>query len=412
MSHSVAKKYHAIILGGGASGMMAAITAARNGYKVLLIEHKEKLGKKIYATGNGRCNFTNEDMKEEYFRGDAELIHHTLTSFDEQDALRFFHSLGVLAKSRGGYLYPNSEQASALVSAMTREIRDLLVDVMLDTTIDSVEETVEGFLVEVNGQYYEGRKLLIAVGGLANPKLGSDGSFFPIIKEWGHHFTSLSPALCGLYCNGLHFPKTKGVRADGLVTLLVDGESCASDYGELQFTEYGLSGIPVFQVSRFAGLALNDKREVTLSVNLLPEYEPVELMAELKYRRLMCGEHSTVADFWNGLLHDKLCDPLLEELGVTAESPVVDLPSDFCDLLCERLQNLTFSVTGIRDYEFAQVTAGGIRTEEIHTNTLESKLVPNLYFIGETLDVDAICGGYNLQWAWATGYVAGNQIGV
>lgn len=402
----MSKFYHVIVVGAGPAGIMAAITAAKNRKRVLIIDHNDKIAKKIYATGNGRCNFTNEYMEKECFHGDEVLISNMLSQFSLQDCLYFFHGIGILPKSKNGYVYPNSEQASSVAIAFEKELCSLGVDIGLMAGVNGIEKRKNAFYLDIDKEEYRCDKLIIATGLKAAPKLGSDGSFLNIIKDLGHSFQTIMPALCGFYCSGMNFKEMAKVRQEGLLSLYIENEFVVSDFGEIQFTDYGLSGIPMFQLSALASKALAAKKKVEVEINLLPNFDKEEFLTEMHYRALLKGEDTVIGDIWNGLLVDKLCGPFISGTGIEMKVPVVK-QKDVFEKLYENICKRRVLVEKPRDYEFAQICTGGIRTEEINKKTLESLFVPGLYFAGELLDVDGICGGYNLQWAFSTGYTAG-----
>lgn len=395
-----------LVIGAGASGMMAAITAARLGKKVIIIEHLDKPGKKLLATGNGKCNFTNEFMNKKCFGGDSAFVEQILSSFSLEDCLHFFHSIGIYPKQKNGYFYPNSEQAVSVVNALVQELERFNVKISYETKVNEIFPEEEFCLVSTNKGFFEGKKIIIATGLLAAPKLGSDGSLFEIVKSLGHRFTPILPALCGFYCKGIDFKKVAGVRATGKVSALVDGNVVAEDTGEIQFTDYGLSGIPVFQISRYISKALYEKKPVSIHVNLTPDLNYTELLKELTYRKKICKNHT--ADFLlNGFINQKLSNEILRKSNIDSSIFVSSLTENDLEAIANYLKNLDIKVTRARDFEFAQVCTGGIPVTDVNWNTLESKFVPNIHFAGEILDVDGICGGYNLHFAWATGYIAG-----
>ncbi len=398
-----------IIIGAGAAGMMAAITAAKNNKKVLIIEKLDKAGKKLLATGNGKCNFTNANMNVECFHGDSTFIKHVLDSFNVSDCLDFFHSIGIYPKEKNGYYYPNSEQASSVANALINQINRQNISVYYDTSISDIIPNKTSVKVMTNNGNYECKKLVIATGLLAAPKLGSDGSLFNQIKSLGHHFMPILPALCGYYCKGIDFKKISGVRAHGTVTAVINGQELAQDTGELQFTDYGVSGIPVFQISSFLSKGLYEKKDVLLKINLLPDFTTEQIIEELCYRKKIY-EKESVLKLLNGLINQKLIDLIMNQLPFAKDKTVATLnDNDFCKLI-SALCELEVSVVKYRDFEFAQVCSGGIPVSDIDIYTLESKLVKNVFFAGEIIDVDGICGGYNLHFAWATGYIAGNAV--
>jgi hypothetical protein len=413
------ERFDCAVIGAGASGMMAAITAARCGRRVLLIEHGKKAGRKLLATGNGKCNFTNAYMDVSCYHGDDSLFP-LLDCFSKDETISFFHEIGVYPKEKKGYYYPNSEQAAAVVGALEKELKRLHVTLLLETEIFGItNKTTSGirendktgsnhnydFLLETSAGKYQTRTLVFATGLLASPKLGSDGSSFDLIKGFGHHFTKIVPALCGFYADGLDWKSIAGVRCDACVTVYVEGKAVASDTGELQLTDYGISGIPVFQVSRYASLALAQKKKVEASIRFLPELSVETLQQEFAFRLGRSSSGMEAYDLLDGLLNQKLIPVLLRKAGLSERERVTDL--EHIRPLAKLLSDCRITLVKPRDYAFAQVCAGGIDTKDIYTDTLMSRLVPGLFFCGELLDVDGICGGYNLQWAWSSGYVAG-----
>ncbi len=411
---------------------MAAITAAREGAQVLLLEKNDRVGKKILSTGNGKCNFTNQDMSASAFYGEEEMIVSVLAQFGLEETLSFFHGIGILPKCKKGYYYPNAGTASSVRNALEAELGYCGVDVRTGVTVTDLillHENNSGirFLVQTDQGDFTSNSLLLATGLLAAPKSGSDGSLFPLIEKLGHHFTPLAPALCGFYAQGLDFKKVAGVRTDATVTLYIEGKRIAADTGELQLTDYGLSGIPVFQISHAASLALiqaeshnknNSKSstpkaviakeekstQVSVAIDFLPNLSEQEAKEEI-LRRLAVFGRTAIAQL-NGLLHEKLLLALLKKAQIAPQTLTEDIPTYKKEQFCTLCKDCRVILTQPRGYEFAQVCAGGIRSEEVHPDTLESRLIPGLYFAGELLDVDGICGGYNLQWAWSSAYVA------
>lgn len=409
MGKNTKKQFDIVVIGAGASGMMAAITAARAQKTVCIIEKLDKAGKKLLATGNGKCNFTNALMKPDCFHGEEAFISYVLEQFSVEDCLSFFHSIGIYPKSKNGYYYPNSEQALSVVNALLYELERLGVKLSFETIVKGIQPLEDGISISSSKGEVYAKKLVIATGLLAAPKLGSDGSLFEIIKGFGHRFEPILPALCGFYCKGLKFKMVAGVRAHGTVTAYIDYEKCASDTGEIQFTDYGLSGIPVFQISRYLSKGLYEKKKVDIRLNLLPDFEEDALLKEIEYRKNMCNT-MPVSALLNGLINQKLADMVLEKAGVDALRYADSISNQEILRIVELLQDIKVKVTNYRDFEFAQVCTGGISISDINAKTLESKLVKHVYFTGEILDVDGICGGYNLHFAWATGYIAGKGI--
>ena len=414
------------IIGGGASGMMAAISAASDGAKVILIEQKEMPGKKILVTGNGRCNYTNLYQAPECYRSDQpEFAWGILEQFPAEQAVEFFQQAGIFPKDRNGYLYPNSDQAASVREVLEMEVRRLGVELHTETVCKKILPVKQGFKVQTDKGTFSADKVILCAGSKAAPQTGSDGSGYALAKELGHSLVPVLPALVQLKCGGKFFKNLAGVRANGKVSLCVKEimsstrkqlterqpvqMTClAEDTGELQLTAYGISGIPVFQVSRYAARALYEKKEVFAFLDFMPEMSKEEFYSFLENRAKTRPE-KPAEEFFAGLFHKKLADLWIK----FAKIPKTKQAGEFTE---QELQHLTWlikefkvSVTGTNSFDQAQICCGGVDTREVNEATLESKIVPGLYFAGELLDVDGICGGYNLTWAWSSGYVAGRE---
>lgn len=403
--------YDVIIIGAGASGLMAAAAAASKGARVALLEHKDDIGKKILATGNGRCNFTNTDMSVNKFHGSKALIKNGLSQFNYADTIRFFKELGIPAYDNAGYIYPNSRQAASVVAAFRMELMRLHVDVKTGINITDIKPADDrpGYCIQTDQGCFKSKRLIIACGLTASPKLGSDGSLFRQIEALGHHIQKPLPALCGFSCDGLNFKKITGVRCDATVASVIDGQMTEQNTGELQLADYGISGIPVFQISSLMSRALDKGQRVEVIIDFLPAFSDDELNGYIKDRSITTTDNRSLNEMLNGLLNNKLLLELIHKSGVSPDKKGRLLTDDDCKSLTRSIKHTVVSVKKPRGVEFAQVCAGGICTKEIDVRTLESKIHPGLYFCGELLDVDGICGGYNLQWAWTSGYIAGEM---
>lgn len=403
--------YDVIIIGAGASGLMAAAAAASKGARVALLEHKDDIGKKILATGNGRCNFTNTDMSVNKFHGSKALIKNGLSQFNYSDTIRFFKGLGIPAYDNAGYIYPNSRQAASVVAAFRMELMRLHVDVKTGINITDIKPADDrtGYCIQTDKGSFKSQRLIIACGLTASPKLGSDGSLFRQIEALGHHIQKLLPALCGFSCDGLNFKKITGVRCDATVASVIDGQMTEQNTGELQLADYGISGIPVFQISSLMSRALDKGQKVEVIIDFLPAFSDDELNGYIKDRSITTTDNRSLNEMLNGLLNNKLLLELIHKSGVSPDKKGRLLTDDDCKSLTRSIKHTAVSVKKPRGAEFAQVCTGGIYTKEIDVRTLESKIHPGLYFCGELLDVDGICGGYNLQWAWTSGYIAGEM---
>lgn len=396
-----------LIVGGGASGLMAAISAARAGAKVTVLEHNKQLGKKILVTGNGRCNLTNVNQDKSNYRGGVpNFTEKVFRTFGMHDTLRLFTELGIFTKNRNGYLYPYSDQASAVVDALRMEAEHRKVKLALNTEILDIEKKEDIFLVKTEGWTYEGDALILATGSCAAPQTGSDGSGYEFARKLGHRIIKPLPALVQLRSKDKVFEKLAGLRMDAEVTILADGEMEARDKGEVQFTNYGLSGIPVFQVSRFAARAMEDGEEVQAVLDLMPVFREKDFAAYLDVR-IQAGSYKTAEQLLVGLFPQKMAVCLLERAGIPKNRKAGELTAEERQSLVRACKEFTVDIYATNGFDQAQVCCGGVDTSEVDGATLESILVSGLYFAGEILDVDGACGGYNLQWAWSSGFVTG-----
>lgn len=396
-----------IVIGGGAAGMMAAISASRHGADVTLLEANPRLGKKLSATGNGRCNYTNLDMTLEKYRGkDPEFISEVLSGFTVPETLVFFQSLGIEPRYRESYVYPYSDQASSMVYALMDELTHQSVRVETGQKVRSVKTSGHGFTILAGEKTFICDRLILAAGSCAVPSSGSDGSGYTLSEQLGHTLIPAVPALVALKCKESFYPQLAGVRVRGEVILRINGEAAARDTGELQLVKYGISGIPVFQVSRYASYGLRDRKKVTAELSFFPDKTLEEVLSLFLSRRESLSYKET-GQFFLGLLNQKLAEVLLKQSGLALHKRIGELREGELRKLAGLCTGFPTVVTGTNGFDNAQCAAGGVSTREVNPRTLESRKVPGLYFAGELLDVDGICGGYNLQWAWSSGYLAG-----
>ena len=395
------------VIGGGASGMMAAVTAASEGARVFILEHKDRVGKKLLSTGNGRCNFTNTHQEPLCYRSeDPSFPWEIIEKFDAQKAISFFLQLGIYSKNRNGYLYPNSDQASAVLDAFRMELERLHVEIRTGADIREILPGKKGFMIRTDHENIRADRVILCTGSRAAPATGSDGSGYDLAKRLGHRLIPVLPALVQLRCEGSFFKAVAGVRANGRVSVCSEGECIATDTGEIQLTDYGISGIPVFQVSRYAAKLLYEKKEVKAVLDFMPDFTEEQTRAFLSARAKTRTEKS--ADmFLIGLFHKKLSDLWIKLARIPRERKAGTLTEEEISRLVQLIKRFEVPVKATNSYEQAQVCCGGIDTAEVDPETLESRYVSGLYFAGEILDVDGMCGGYNLQWAWASGHVAG-----
>lgn len=398
-----------VVIGGGASGMMAAITAAREGAEVTILEHKDRIGKKILSTGNGRCNFTNLDQKPEYYRSDnPDFPWGIVNRFSVNEVIQFFRDLGIYAKSRDGYLYPFSDQASAVLDVLRMEIERLKIAVETSVNVQKVLSGKKGFQILTDHGKYTADRLILAAGSKAAPVTGSDGSGYELAKHLGHHMVSVVPALVQLKCKENFYKSISGIRIHGKVSVYVDGVFKASDSGEIQMTNYGISGIPVFQVSRYAAKGVYYKQNVTAILDFMPDFTDEAFSAYLK-ERIRNHPERELEEFFTGLFNKKIALLFVKLAGMDLKREAGSLKEKDVLSFVQVIKAFKTKIIDTNGFENGQICAGGISTEEVDPFTLESRIVPGLYFAGELLDVDAICGGYNLQWAWSSGYAAGKE---
>ena len=415
------RKRTVAVIGGGAAGMMAAIEAARAGAIVTLIEKNPQLGKKLATTGNGRCNYTNLDMENRIggkFRGfHPEFAAPALDALPPEAVLDWFRAIGVEPRFRGSYVYPNSDQASAVVDALREELHRLSVKVHYNAEVKSVQhiDTDTGyFMIQCTDAVVKADRVILAAGSKAAPKTGSNGDGYFIARKLGHTIVPYVPALCGIRCAGDAFRALAGIRTEAALELVIDGHSVDREAGELQLVDYGISGIPVFQLSRYAAYALQEGKKAAVYINFLPGFtdeaeDPRECALRLYRQRQQRLAGRKMESFFTGLLHQKLGQLLLRMASVRPELPVAELSEKQLRSLASLSVRFKAECVEMNGFLQAQVVAGGVDTTEVDPGTMASRLVPGLYFAGEVLDIDGICGGYNLQWAWASGFVAGRH---
>lgn len=400
---------HVAVIGGGAAGMMAAITAAREGVKVTILEHKDRIGKKILSTGNGRSNFTNTYQTPACYRSDnRDFAWNIIQKFNVEKTISFFKELGIYPKDRNGYLYPYSDQAAAILEVLQIEIAKLDICVMTEINVLDIQPVKRGIRVTTDKKTITVDSVILACGSKAAPVTGSDGSGYQLAKLLGHRIVPVLPALVQLRCAEKFYKSISGVRVQGTVEIYADDISLASDTGEIQLTNYGISGIPVFQVSRYAAKAIYQKQSVTAVLNFMPDMNKDEFLSFLQERITLCP-HKTLDEFFTGIFPKKLCELWIRLSRLPKEMRVSDLSGEQLEKLVLLIQHLRTHITETNAFEQAQICCGGVDTTEINPDTLESNYVPGIYFAGELLDVDGICGGYNLQWAWSSGFVVGKE---
>lgn len=395
------------IVGGGASGIMAAIAAARAGARVTLLEHQDRIGRKILMTGNGKCNLTNlqTDVSAYGISGEDSLVGKVLEQFDQHDLMKLFDELGMrMMVTRESYVYPETEAAATVLNVLRRALEQLGVSCKTDIHIKEIKKE-KGFMVCTDKGNYQADSLILACGGKSFPKTGSDGSGFVLAKKLGLRIEKVYPALTAMICRREGLKVIGGLRTEGEVSLYIDGDFKASDRGQIQFTDYGISGIPVFQISPPASKALREGQDVWVKINLFPDMTETEVTLEAE-KQLRRFEKLSFEDAMAGFLHKKWIDYFGKQMGFHKYGSAGEISVEKVKAFAKELTALTFPVEQVKGYDFCQVTGGGVALDQLDSH-LQAVKIPGLYVAGEMLDVVGKCGGYNLQWAFSTGYIAG-----
>lgn len=407
------------VIGGGAAGMMAAITAANNGAAVTLYEKNDRVGKKILATGNGKCNFSNRDFSVNDYNGngrnetDYAKLQQCFEQFSVEDAVAFFHRAGMLVKDKKGYLYPWSEQAATVLDILRFQLERANVKIRLSEPVNKIsrieykkeKDAKVGVQTQSGSEAYDA--IVVSCGGCAAAKTGSDGSGYRLAEQIGHRLVPVVPALVQLRCREDFFKIVAGVRCEARLRLCGDMETVQEETGELQFTDYGISGIPVFQLSREAAYLLKEKKQVAVYIDLFPGMEQREFEA-LCAERLRCANNRNVEEWLLGMANKKVNQLMMKLAAIKPLEQVDAIGMKRLKKLLYSYRELCVHVSETNSFENAQVTAGGVPLAEV-SRQLQSLKVRGVYFAGEILDVDGRCGGYNLQWAWSSGYIAGKH---
>ena len=394
-----------LVIGGGASGMMAALTAAEDPHnQVTLLERQNRVGRKLLATGNGRCNLTNLHADPSHYHGDDPgFVTRALDAFSVTETLEFFRSLGLLTVAEdNGKVYPFSDQANSVVDVLRFALEHRGIDVRCGCEVRSIGKKARGYSVKTSEDSFYGDKVILACGGAAGAKLGGTDLGYQLLQSLGHHVTPIRPSLVQIKTDTAATRSLKGVRADAGLILKRNGTVTATNAGEVQFTDFGISGPAVFELSREA----SSGGEQILLLDLLRPMDESALLGYLTEKR-QAFPAIPLEDFLTGILHNRLGRVVLKQAGFDLTRTADTLTDKELHTIAHQIKFFALTVTGVMGLEQAQVTAGGIRTSEFRPDTLESRLCPGLFATGEVLDIDGDCGGYNLQWAWSSGRLAG-----
>ncbi len=387
--------------------MMAALAAAEQGAEVLLLERQARLGRKLAATGNGRCNLTNRSASAAHYHGETpSFCAAALEAMGVEETLSRFLDMGLLTVEEvDGRIYPLSDHANSVVDVLRFSLEAAGVEVRCGTIVEGMEKTGESFSLHFGGETLPADRVIVACGGRAGGKLGGVQDGYRLLESFGHRCTKLHPALVQLKTEGTITRGLKGIRTQALVQVLRDGRAVAEEGGEVQFTEYGLSGPAIFSVSREAVR----KGESIVALDLFPELS-TEKLHELLLHRVETRPKLCMEDLFTGMLQNRLGRVLVSSAGISGSMPLSE-SAGLLWKLAKLAKRFAFHVVGDLGFDQAQVTAGGIRTEEFDPSTMESRICSGLFACGEVLDIDGDCGGYNLQWAWSSGWIAGMNAG-
>ncbi len=405
-----------IVVGGGAAGMMAAVFAARNGQNVQLLEKNEKLGKKLFITGKGRCNITNAADIEDLFTAvisNPKFLYSGFYSFTNQQVIDFFEELGVKTKiERGERVFPVSDHSSDVIAAFSRELKSLGVSVSLHTEVRELlceQDKVCGVLL-TNGKKMKADAVIVATGGISYPSTGSTGDGYRFAKETGHRVTELLPSLVPMEVRQWYAKELQGLSLRNIEICITDGKKkLYEEFGEMLFTHYGVTGPVILSASSVVGKTLR-KKELTLHIDLKPALSEEQLDKRI-LREFDANHNKQYKNSIDSLFPAKLKPVMIELSEIEPEKKVNEITKEERQRLVHLIKDFTMTLTGLRSYNEAIITKGGVSVKEIDPGTMESKKMKGLYFAGEVLDLDAVTGGYNLQIAWSTGYLAGINAG-
>ena len=394
-----------LVIGGGASGMIAALTAAEDSSnQVTLLERQSRVGRKLLATGNGRCNLSNINADTSHYHGrNPGFIHSALNHFSVSDTLQYFERLGLITvQEEDGKVYPFSDQSNSVVDVLRLALEFRGIQVHCGCEVISLSKKARGYSAKTNEETFYGDKVILACGGAAGSKLGGTDLGYKLLQSLGHSLIPVSPALVQIRTDTEFTKSLKGVRAEASVTLKSNGFAIARTNGEVQFTDFGISGPAIFELSRY----INSIEDQVLLLDLMPQRTAEELSAYL-FRKIEQMPNLRLEDLLTGLLHNRLGRVVLTHCGLQLSALCSSLDHSMVEKIANRIKYFPMTVTGLMGLEHAQVTVGGISTAEFRSDTLESRICPGIFAAGEILDIDGDCGGYNLQWAWSSGRLAG-----
>lgn len=406
-----------IVVGAGAAGMLAAIYAARNGHEVLLLEKNDKAGKKLYITGKGRCNITNACEMEDLFKNvmsNPKFLYGAFYGYSNYDVIDFFEQLGLKTKiERGGRVFPESDKSSDVIGALLKELKRLKVDIRYQCEVEEIlteNAAAKGVLIKKTGERLSADKVIVATGGLSYPSTGSTGDGYRFAKSMGHSVTKLNPSLVPVNIKEIELVKElQGLSLKNIeITVTGDNKVIYSDFGELLFTHFGVSGPVILSASSYL-VPHAGKKDLVLTIDLKPALTKEQLDARI-LRDFDEFKNKQYKNALDQLLPRKMIQVIIALSKIDPEKKVNLITKEERKQLVDTLKGMTLHIDRLRDYNEAVITKGGIAVKEINPSTMESKFISGVYYIGEVLDLDALTGGFNLQIAWSTAYLAGNSL--
>lgn len=393
-----------VIIGAGASGIIAALKASVTN-EVILIDSNDKCGKKILVTGNGKCNYWNESINNSnYFTDDSNKLEKILEK--DSEVLKYLYSIGIYPKIKNGYYYPLSNMAASIREIFDKELVRCNIETQYNSKVLNIEKINNKFLIETSKGKVEADKLIVATGSKAAPKTGSEGSGYEWAKRFGHNLNPILPALVGLNSDVKDIKDWSGVRSEALLNLYIDNQKIKEETGEIQLTETGISGICTFNISGLVSKALHDNKEVLVKINFVPN---INNFNDFFSKRNIELAGRTIEELLESILNYKLTSIILKKSGIKKGSYWNNLNNSERELLIKNIESFELPINSTNSFDKAQVCTGGIPLNEINDN-MESIYHKGLYFVGEILDVDGKCGGFNLAFAFITGYIAGSSV--
>ena len=397
-----------LIIGAGASGLVASIYAKEKNNEVILLERNNECAKKILVTGNGRCNYYNENQDLKHYNSDNnELLSQIINEENRTEILNFFNKIGIVPKIKNGYYYPYSNQATSIKNALINEAKRKKVNIINNTYVEKIIKENDKYKVITNNETYIADSLIIATGSKAFPKTGSDGNGYELVRKLNHTLIEPTPALTGLRGKEKYFKEWQGIRSDVKISLYNNEKLIKEEEGEIQLTDYGISGICTFNLSRHANKLLSKNVKPYVIINFLPILENNKEKWFDERNKTM--QNRTIDELLDGILNYKLTNVILKILNIKKDTKYSELTQYQKNELIEKITNFKLEITSSNSFDISQVCMGGVPLTEINTKTMESKINKNIFIVGELLDVDGECGGYNLTFAWITGMLAGKN---